>query len=107
VGEKPQDPITLYVYAGADVDFTLYEDDGLTYAYEKGAYSEIPIHWDDASSALTLGDRNGRFDGMLDKRTFNVVLVSKKNPVGFSFEPKAKQVVEYSGEKTVVSFGQQ
>ena len=34
-GEKPADPITLYVYAGADGAFTLYEDDGLTYGYEK------------------------------------------------------------------------
>jgi alpha-glucosidase (family GH31 glycosyl hydrolase) len=26
--EKPADPVTLYVYAGADGVFTLYDDDG-------------------------------------------------------------------------------
>jgi len=35
VGEKPADPITLYVYAGADGQFTLYEDQGTTFDYEK------------------------------------------------------------------------
>ena len=48
-GEKPADPITLYVYAGANGAFTLYEDDGLTYGYEKGAFARIPINWDNAS----------------------------------------------------------
>ncbi len=105
IGEKPQDPITLYVYAGADDDFTLYEDDGLTYGYEKGAYSEIPIHWDDASATLTLGDRKGRFQGMPLHRVFKVVLVSKDHPAGFSFTPQAGRRVEYGGGKTTVSFG--
>ncbi len=40
--EKPADPITLCVYAGADGAFTLYEDDGLTYGYEKGAVRAHP-----------------------------------------------------------------
>ena len=39
--EKPADPLVLWVYAGADGDFTLYEDDGLTYGYEKGASARI------------------------------------------------------------------
>ncbi len=59
-GEKPADPITLYVYAGADGAFTLYEDDGLTYGYEKGAFARIPIGWDDAAKTLTLGKREGQ-----------------------------------------------
>jgi alpha-D-xyloside xylohydrolase len=39
--EKPADPITFYVYAGANGRFSLYEDDGASFAYEKGATSEI------------------------------------------------------------------
>ena len=42
VGEKPADPITFWIYAGADGAFTLYEDDGLTYGYEKGAFAGYP-----------------------------------------------------------------
>ena len=81
--EKPADNIRLYVYAGRDADFTLYEDDGVTYGYEKGAYAMIPIHWDDASRTLTLGERKGSFPGMLESRTFTVVVVDPAHPAGF------------------------
>ena len=78
----------LYVYAGANGAFTLYEDDGLTYDYERGAFSRIPFHWDDAAKTLTIGRRVGAFPRMLTERTFNIVLVSKAKPVGFSFTPR-------------------
>ena len=81
--EKPADNIRLYVYAGRDADFTLYEDDGVTYGYEKGAYATIPIHWDDASRTLTIGARKGSFPGMLEERTFTVVVVDPAHPAGF------------------------
>lgn len=97
VGEKKADPITLTVYAGANGVFALYEDDGLTYDYEKGASTRIPIRWDDASKTLTLGKRLGSFPGMLATRTFKVVLVSKDKPVGFSFTPHADRTVPYHG----------
>ncbi len=57
--EKPADPIELRIYRGADADFTLYEDENDTYNYEKGAYATIPLHWDEAKQALTIGDRKG------------------------------------------------
>ncbi len=103
-GEKSADPITLYVYAGADGAFTLYEDDGLTYGYEKGAFARIPIHWDDAAKTLAIGKRAGKFPGMLDKRTFNIVLVAKEKPAGFSFTPKVDQTVTYLGKELKVKF---
>jgi len=95
--EKPADPIALWVYAGADADFTLYDDDGLTYGYERGASARIPLHWNDATHTLTIGKREGDFPGMQKQRTFDVVLVSKGKPVGFSFTPKADKSVHYDG----------
>ena len=71
--EKPADPIELRIYAGANGTFTLYEDEGDTYRYEKGAYATIPFTWDDAAKTLTIGARKGEFPGMLKERTFNVV----------------------------------
>jgi alpha-D-xyloside xylohydrolase len=41
------------VYPGADASFTLFNDDGTTYAYEKGAGSLTELHWNDASHQLT------------------------------------------------------
>jgi len=41
------------VYPGADASFTLFSDDGKTYAYESGAGSVTHLHWDDAAKRLT------------------------------------------------------
>jgi alpha-D-xyloside xylohydrolase len=100
--EKKLDPITLFVYAGADGAFALYEDDGLTYNYEKGLFMRIPIRWDNASKTLTIGKRQGAFPEMLAERTFAIVFVSKLKPVEFSLTPKPDRTVHYNGQKLVV-----
>jgi alpha-glucosidase (family GH31 glycosyl hydrolase) len=41
------------VYPGADASFTLFTDDGTTYAYEKGAGSVTKLHWDEAGQKLS------------------------------------------------------
>jgi alpha-D-xyloside xylohydrolase len=97
IGEKPSDPTTLYVYTGASGSFVLYEDQGTTFDYEKGAFSEIPIRWDDKAGTLTLGKRTGSFDGMLAQRTFQVVLVSSAHPASFSPTPTATKTAQYTG----------
>ena len=94
--------MTLWIYAGADGKFTLYEDDGLTYAYEKGAFSQIPIEWNDATRTLTLGPRSGSFTGMLNDRIFNLVLVSANQPLGYSATPKVNLSVQYHGDAVAV-----
>jgi len=41
------------VYPGADASFTLFSDDGKTYAYESGAGAITHLHWDEAAQKLT------------------------------------------------------
>ena len=41
------------VYPGGDADFTLFSDDGTTYAYEEGAGAVTRLHWNDAGQKLT------------------------------------------------------
>jgi alpha-D-xyloside xylohydrolase len=101
--EQPPDPITLYIYAGADATFTLYEDDGLSYDYESGAFSRIPLSWNDAGRTLTIGARQGSFDGMLTSRTFEVILIEPSRAVGFSFEPQADESIGYEGSAVTVA----
>ncbi len=103
VSEKPADPLTLFVYAGADGSFELYEDDGTSYGYETGAYTRIPLTWNDATSTLTIGAREGTFTGMLQSRTFEVVLVKSGKAVGFSFAPTADKTVPYDGTSVDVA----
>ncbi len=89
--EKPWDNITLHIYPGANATCTLYEDEGDNYNYQKGAYTEIAMKWDDSRRTLTLLPRRGAFKGMLQKRTFIVQM-----PDG------ARKNVAYNGRKVTV-----
>jgi alpha-D-xyloside xylohydrolase len=98
---KP-DPIELRLYAGANGDFTLYEDEGDNYDYEQGVYSTIPIHWDDKAETLTIGDRHGNFPGMLEHRSFRIMTVKNGRGTGISPSAEADTTVEYDGKATSV-----
>ncbi len=101
-GEKPADPITLYVYAGKNGSFTLYEDEDLNYNYEKNAFAAITFNYNEAAKTLTIEDRKGNFNGMLKKRTFYIRLISKEQPAGIDFEERSGLKVTYTGKKQVV-----
>ena len=73
VGEKAWDNLELRIYPGADATFTLYEDEGDSYRYEKGVYSTITFRWNNAKRQLTIGNRQGQYPGMLQTRTFTLV----------------------------------
>lgn len=101
--QKPADPIELRVYRGASGAFTLYEDEGDTYNYEKGQFSTIPLAWDEAKQVLTIGDRAGSFPGMLRERTFNVVFVAPGRGVGIDAEARPDRVAKYAGKAITVT----
>ena len=101
--EKKPELIDLYVYAGKDGSYTLYEDEGTNYNYEKGKYAVIDFKYDDARKQVTIGARKGSFDGMLQKRRFNIILVDQKKQQGVNLakSPKGK-VVKYAGQAITV-----
>lgn len=73
-GKGVEDPLEIRIYPGADDAFTLYEDDGSTYAYQTGAFSKIPMVWDDQNKSFTAGARIGTYPGMLTTRHLVLVL---------------------------------
>ena len=101
--EKKPELIDLYVYAGKDGSYTLYEDEGTNYNYEKGKYAVIDFKYDNARKQVTIGARKDSFDGMLQKRRFNIILVDQKKQQGVNLakSPKGK-VVKYSGQAMTV-----
>ena len=103
-GEKEADPLTLWVYAGADGAFELYEDEGDNYNYEDGAYTLIPLTWNEAERTLTIGKREGEYRGMLHERTINVIMVSENKAVKLDFGRPPDKSVKYSGEEIKVRF---
>ena len=101
--QKKAELIDLYVYAGKDGSYTLYEDEGTNYNYEKGKYAMIDFKYNDAQKTITIAACKGAFDGMLQKRRFNIVLVSDNNQQGISLAkaPKGK-MVKYAGKAVTV-----
>ena len=93
VGEKAWDHLEIRIYPGADGSFTLYEDEGDNYNYEKGVYATIPFSWNDKTSSLTIGSRQGSYPGMLASRQFTFIL-----PDGTS------KNVSYNGESLTIKF---
>lgn len=102
VDERPGASLELHVYAGHDGEFLLYEDEGDGYNYEHGAYSIIPVHWQDNLKCLTIGQREGSFPGMIVQREFEITLHGGQL-IG-SDEQIDRKVVLYTGESIQVWF---
>ena len=100
--EVSDQPVTILVYAGADGTFSLYEDEGTNYNYEKGMFSRIDIKYDDNASTLTLAPRQGCYPGMQETRKFNVVRIDPANPAGASHSALGK-LVAYDGSEVKVN----
>jgi alpha-D-xyloside xylohydrolase len=79
VGEKDWSQLELRLYPGADGSFTLYEDEGDNYNYERGQFSTITFTWNDARRTLTIGQRQGQYPGMLQNRKFTLVMPDGKS----------------------------
>ncbi len=96
-----QPELELRIYPGKDADFVLYDDDGVSYEYEKDAFTEIVIHWNDAKQELTIADRKGSYDTMLKEIVFKPLIVSEGYGVGSLTEYNDGDLLVYTGEALV------
>jgi len=100
-GENPDAPLTLDIYAGRSGAYVLYEDDGTSEAYRSGAYSRIPISYDDATGAVTIGAREDKgYAGMPAKRTFRIRWMTPGRPL--DLDGTADATVTWRGEPMTV-----
>jgi alpha-glucosidase len=88
---EAEDPLEVRIYPGADAAFSLYEDDGDTYDYEKGTFTRIPMRWDDQRRIFTVDEQLGTYPGMPTTRHLVITL-----PDG------SKKEVIYTGSKMTV-----
>ena len=102
--EKKPELITVYVYTGDNGEFKLYEDENTNYNYEEGKFSTIPFTYNNQNKTLTIGNREGSFNEMLEERRFEVVFVSPDKSVGFNPDAANGQLVDYSGQAVEVVF---
>jgi alpha-glucosidase (family GH31 glycosyl hydrolase) len=74
VGEQPVETMKLHVYPEGKSGYTLYEDDGDSLAYLKGAVVKTPVRCEAGASqvTLTIDPRQGAYRGMPAKRGYEV-----------------------------------
>jgi len=101
--------LEVRIFPGADATFTLFEDDGASQGYASGRATRIHFDWAESIGVLTIGERQGSFEGMLEKRTFNLVLVGPGCGVGVDVAaPSAVvAVVHYNGSAVAVRLPRQ
>jgi alpha-D-xyloside xylohydrolase len=96
-GQSLNAPLVLNMYTGADGSFDIYEDDGLSYAYESGQWSRIPLRYDDAAGTLHIGERTGTFDGMATERSIGVRWISGADERAADFDAEPDAILIYDG----------
>ncbi|MBO9624396.1 MAG: DUF5110 domain-containing protein [Sphingomonas sp.] len=87
--------LELRIYAGADGRFTLYDDDGTSYDYERGSYSRIAFAWDDTRKRLSISAPRGSHDASTRVRNLHLVLKRQGSP-------DIERDIAYRGEGVVV-----
>ena len=87
------DNLDIIVYPGSNALFTLYEDEGDNYNYERGVYSTITMKWNDNQRTFTVEARQGQFPGMLQNRKFNIRIAGTE----------AVKTVDYNGNAVSVT----
>ena len=91
--EQNHESLLIKVYPGKNAEFSLYEDEGDNYNYEKGEYSIIKFIWNDKTKKLTISKRSGSFKGMMNNRTFVVQKVGTDQ----------KTEVKYNGDEITIA----
>lgn len=87
--EKTTDPLTIRIYQGADGDYTLYEDDGISQRYLGGDFTLTRFRWDDAAATLKIDSTKP----------------SASRPLKIEVLPSGKlKTVEFNGEALTVGF---
>ncbi len=94
---EAQQDLTIKVYTGADGTFTIYEDAGTNYDYEKGLFSTINVTYDHSKKMLTIHEREGKYPGMFTTRKINVEWMG---PGAKKFRSKS---FTYSGKQVTVN----
>jgi len=96
----PQTDLTIFVYAGKNGTFTLYEDENVNYNYEKGSFSRIQFSYNNDDKSLTISERKGNFKGMIKERNFQFILVEPQKPAGIDDTLQDLKSIHYTGTKT-------
>jgi alpha-glucosidase len=90
--ERPVDPLILTVFPGKGGSTRIYEDAGDGLGYKTGAFRWTPVRHEeqaDGTRKIEVLPGEGRFDGMLEARGYEVRLPSALPPQRITFKGQA------------------
>jgi alpha-glucosidase/alpha-D-xyloside xylohydrolase len=88
--EKSNEPLTFVVYPGANAEFSLYEDDGVSFDYTRGTFTRLRAAWNDAQRQFTLSPLAGT--PPQGERKFKVRLAGSTASKPIAFDGKERSV---------------
>ncbi len=100
--EKPNGPIELRIYPGANGSFTLYNDEGDNYDYEHGAHATTTVTYSDADHTVTFAARQGTYPNMPRETTFHIVLARPAHGTGEATTAAPDKTITYTGSAMTV-----
>jgi len=92
--DEPVDvPLMVTIYPGANGTFTLYEDDGKSFAHKRGDQMRLAMTWNEAARRFTIALAPGSRMRPPAERRFDVRLVASATSQRFTFEGKPVELV--------------
>jgi alpha-D-xyloside xylohydrolase len=75
VDEIPEAPIDIFIYAGKDSEFELYEDEGNSYRYEEGLYAITKFEWSEMEQKLNINEPIESYPSMVKDREYKLQII--------------------------------
>ncbi len=113
IGEHPTDTLVLKVYPEKQSSYTLLEDDGKSFDYEKGmiASTLFECNAGNDKTELTIQPTEGKYEEMIISRTYQIQLYTSKEPRSvlingqktgnWKFEPLGKLIIQLPKQNVI------
>jgi alpha-glucosidase (family GH31 glycosyl hydrolase) len=107
-GEMPLDTLRLKVYPSNYCEYTLREDDGISYDYEKGkvATTKFECKKNRGGIELVVNPTEGNYDGCYESRTYEVEILLPNQPKEVLVDNKKISDWEYKNGKVYLTVSQ-
>ena len=103
---KPLDTVILNVYGTGSGHFDLYEDDGISFDYDKGKSAVTALdHSTDTGGLqhLTIAPTKGTFSGQVSQRAFELHIFAKTQPTSVSVDGQDVGAVTWDADRSVAT----
>lgn len=108
IGQRPIDTLILKVYPYGNSSYTLYEDDGVTFAYEEGKIAKTVYDCKQSGNRteLVVNPTVGEYEGIYTSRTYEVDMLLDARPAAVTVDGTKCDDWSYENGWLKVTFNQ-